>query len=108
MAYTEARKRANLKYAVSKLKRVPLDMLHADYDALKAAADRDGLPVNTYIKEAISSRMAGRMIPDSAATIAQDAAAAAGVTVEAWTVQAIQEQAERDKRRRALLDELDG
>jgi hypothetical protein len=55
--YTDARKRANIKYAKKNLKRIPLDVQLAEYDRIKAAADAVGEPVNTYIKTAIARRM---------------------------------------------------
>lgn len=57
MAYTEASYRANQKYRAAKIKRIPLDVQIEDYERIKAAADRAGLKVNTYIKEAIEQRM---------------------------------------------------
>lgn len=55
--YTESRKRANMKYAKTNLKRIPLDVKLAEYDRIKAAADAAGEPVNTYIKNAINARL---------------------------------------------------
>lgn len=55
--YTESQKRANIKYAKEKLKRVPLDVQKEQYEQLKAAADASGQPVNAYIKKAVSTRM---------------------------------------------------
>ncbi len=57
MAYNEAANRAAQKYKKDNIKRVPLDMQIAEYDAVKAAADRAGEKVNQYIKEAIRQRM---------------------------------------------------
>lgn len=48
----------NIRYAKEKIKRVPLDMQLSAYEELKAAADAVGEKVNTYIKNAISQRMA--------------------------------------------------
>lgn len=45
------------KYAREHLKRVPLDMQQEDYNALKQAADKAGIPVNRYIKIAIQEKM---------------------------------------------------
>lgn len=47
----------DIAYAKSNIKRVPLDMQKADYDALKAAADARQEKVNEYIKNAIRERM---------------------------------------------------
>lgn len=57
MPYNESNKAAALKYKAVKIKRVPLDMQLSDYETLKAAAERAGEPVNTYIKRAIRQRM---------------------------------------------------
>ena len=56
--YTEAKKRANMKYARNNLKRIPLDVQLSKYEEIKAAASAAGVPVNTYIKQAIDERMA--------------------------------------------------
>lgn len=55
--YTEAKKKAILKYAKKNLKRIPLDVQLAEYNRIKAAADAAGEPVNTYIKNAINARL---------------------------------------------------
>lgn len=47
----------DIAYAKSNIKRVPLDMQKADYEALKAAADAKQEKVNEYIKNAIRERM---------------------------------------------------
>lgn len=57
MTAKDARTRAQLKYAATKLKRVPLDLKLTDYDELKRAASDAGETVNGYIKEAIRQRM---------------------------------------------------
>ncbi len=57
MAYTESGYKSSVKYKAEKIKRVPLDMQIADYDAMKAAAERAGEKVNQYIKTAIKQRM---------------------------------------------------
>ena len=45
------------QYAKEKLKRVPLDLKHEEYNKLKAAADTVGESVNGYIKTAIQRRI---------------------------------------------------
>ena len=55
--YTEAQKKASMKYAKKSLKRIPLDVQLGEYDKIKAAANQAGEPVNGYIKEAIRRRM---------------------------------------------------
>lgn len=57
MAYNEQAYKASQKYKAKKVKRVPLDMQISDYELLKAAADKVGEGVNTYIKRAIAERM---------------------------------------------------
>lgn len=57
MAYDEKAYEASKKYKEKNIKRVPLDMQLADYEALRAAADRAGEKVNQYIKTSIKQRM---------------------------------------------------
>lgn len=45
------------EYKATKIKRVPLDIQLSEYTNIKAAADRAGQGVNTYIKQAIRERM---------------------------------------------------
>jgi len=54
---TESQKRATLKYAKDKLKRIPLDVQTEQYEQIKAATDATGEKVNAYIKKAVSNRM---------------------------------------------------
>lgn len=49
----------DIKYQKENMKRVPLNVRKEWYtDVLKAAADAVGLPVNTFIKEAIEEKIA--------------------------------------------------
>lgn len=57
MAYTESRKKASIKYAKEKLKRVPLDMQKTDYERLAAVASAAGHSINGYIKQAIAEKI---------------------------------------------------
>ncbi|WP_294514076.1 hypothetical protein [uncultured Intestinimonas sp.] len=57
MAYDEKAYEASKKYKEKNIKRVPLDMQLADYEALRAAADHAGEKVNQYIKTSIKQRM---------------------------------------------------
>ena len=57
-AYTKKGYEASKEYKARSIKRVPLDMLLTDYEDLKAAADKAGEPVNTFIKAAIRERIA--------------------------------------------------
>ena len=57
MASTDAQKRASANYMKKHLKRIPLDVKHADYDRIKAAADAAGESVRGYILKAIFDRI---------------------------------------------------
>ncbi len=58
MAKTEAMKKAEAKYKEKSIKRVPLDMQKDYYECtLLAAAEKAGMPVNTFIKEAIAEKI---------------------------------------------------
>ena len=57
MPYSEASKRATIKYQCTHLKRIPLSVKTEEYERIKAAADRAGESVNGYIKNAIRQRM---------------------------------------------------
>ena len=54
---SDARKRANAAYKKRAVRRVALEMQHADYDSLKAAADAAGESVNGFIKKACAERI---------------------------------------------------
>ena len=59
MARSEAANRAQYKYNDKMIKRVPLDMQKNYYNnELLPAAARAGVPVNTYIKQAIAEKIA--------------------------------------------------
>ena len=57
MPYTEATKKASIKYAKSNLKRIPLDVQKEKYAQIKDATEKSGATVNSYIKTAIDGRM---------------------------------------------------
>lgn len=57
MAMSEERKNYLYSYKKQRLKRVPLDMQIADYEALKATADQAGQTVNGFIKQAIAEKL---------------------------------------------------
>lgn len=57
MVYTEASKKADMKYKKAHIKRIPLDVQREKYDEIKSAADRAGETINGYIKKAIEERM---------------------------------------------------
>ena len=55
---TPAQIKAQIKYAKTHLKRIPLDVSKEYYnDILKPAADMMDEPVNTFIKKAIEERL---------------------------------------------------
>ena len=57
MAKSEAQKRADAKYRKSKVKRVPLDLLIADYEVIKGYANDTGQSVNGLIKKALHNEL---------------------------------------------------
>ena len=57
MAKTQAEMQSQYKYAKKALHRVPLDLFHKDYEALRSAADAAGQSVNGYVKDAIRAKM---------------------------------------------------
>ena len=50
-------RKAVQKYNAKTYKRVPLDIRKEDYEILKAACERLGMPVNTFIRYAINDRL---------------------------------------------------
>ena len=52
--YTESQKKASLKYAKEKLKRVPLDLKKDEYERLLEAAKAVDMSINGFIKAAIN------------------------------------------------------
>lgn len=55
---TSAKKMENsINYAKKNYKRVPLDLRIEEYERLKKAADTAGIPVNTFIKDAIREKI---------------------------------------------------
>ncbi|MCI5792919.1 MAG: hypothetical protein MR011_06620 [Lachnospiraceae bacterium] len=57
MPYTEAQKKAAVKYKEKNIKRIPLDVQLEEYDRIKAAASAAGESVNGYIKKAVDTRI---------------------------------------------------
>lgn len=74
MSYNESTYKASVKYRAAKIKRVPLDMQLSEYEELKQASAAAGVPVNTYIKQAIREKMQR----DQATPPAGDSAAGQG------------------------------
>ena len=57
MPLTEAQKKANIKYRKENVKRIPLDVQKEKYEEIAAAAEKAGMSVNGFIKEAIDEKM---------------------------------------------------
>ena len=57
MVYTEAGKRASIKYRKSHVKRIPLDVSIPEHEQIKKAAERVNESINGYIKESIRQRI---------------------------------------------------
>lgn len=55
--YTESQKKASLKYAKEKLKRVPLDLKKEEYEQLSMAAKSVNMSINGFIKAAIKEKI---------------------------------------------------
>ena len=55
--YTESQKKASLKYASEKLKRIPLDVPISKYEEIKSFAESNNESVNGFIKRAINETM---------------------------------------------------
>ena len=55
--YTESQKKARLKYAKEKLKRVPLDLKKDEYERLLEAAKAVDMSINGFIKAAINEKI---------------------------------------------------
>lgn len=55
--YTESQKKASLKYAKEKLKRVPLDLKKEEYEQLLVAARSVDMSINGFIKAAINEKI---------------------------------------------------
>ena len=57
MPATDAQKKASIKYAKEKLKRIPLDVTKEKYEAIKDHSTKQGETVNGFIKRAIDETM---------------------------------------------------
>lgn len=55
--YTESQKKASLKYAKEKLKRVPLDLKKEEYEQILVAARSVDMSINGFIKAAINEKI---------------------------------------------------
>jgi hypothetical protein len=70
--YNAKYNQANYEYRKKNFRRVTVDFPFSDYERIKAAADADGLPVNTWIKNAIRAALG----PDAAGGAGGDRAGA--------------------------------
>lgn len=57
MAELDKKTQYNLEYAKKNLKRIPLDVQKEKYEEIATAAEKVGIPVNRYIKNAIDEKM---------------------------------------------------
>jgi predicted HicB family RNase H-like nuclease len=57
MPYSEAQKKATLKYRENAYKRVPFDIPKDFYEQVKVAAQSQGKSINGFIKEALEEKM---------------------------------------------------
>ena len=55
--YNDKARDYTLKYQKEKLKRIPLNVQLDEYQLIKAAADRAGIGVNTWIKNVIREKL---------------------------------------------------
>jgi predicted HicB family RNase H-like nuclease len=57
MSRSESAKESQRRYNARCIKRIPLDVQLSEYERIRAAALADGLPVNTFIKLAITEKI---------------------------------------------------
>lgn len=57
MSYRENKKRYNIEYTRTHLKRIPLNVQKEKYEEIRSAADASGKCVRAWIKEAIDARL---------------------------------------------------
>lgn len=67
MAYTEAQKRANLKYLKEKTDDIRIRSGKGIKDRWKAAADKQGVSLNRYVIDAVEDRIARESVQEAAA-----------------------------------------
>lgn len=67
MAYTEAQKRANLKYLKEKTDDIRIRSGKGIKDRWKAAADKQGVSLNRYVIDAVEDRIARESAAEAAA-----------------------------------------
>ena len=57
MTYNPKQAQYTMKYAKNNLKRIPLDVQLSDYETIKQAAEKAGLSVNGFIKQAVFDKI---------------------------------------------------
>ncbi len=58
MAYSEASKRAVIKYTKEKAKRIEIKYIKKEYEEqIKPAIEKSGLPVASFVKKAIEEKI---------------------------------------------------
>ena len=57
MAYTEAQKKATLRYKEKAYKRIPLDVRIEEYEELKAYTEKTGQTINGFIRKIIKENI---------------------------------------------------
>nr|DAO40198.1 MAG TPA: hypothetical protein [Caudoviricetes sp.] len=51
----EKRKEYLLQYEKENIRRIPFNVRRSDYEELKAIVDKEGVPMNAYIKKALNA-----------------------------------------------------
>ena len=51
----EKRKEYLLQYEKENIRRIPFNVRRADYEELKTIVDKEGVPMNAYIKKALNA-----------------------------------------------------
>lgn len=57
MTYNPKQAKYTMEYAKKNLKRIPVDVQLSDYERIKTACDFLEMPVNTFIKNCVFSRL---------------------------------------------------
>ena len=57
VTYNQNKKKYNIEYKASNMKRIPLDVQKTEYEEIKESADRANESVNGYIRKSIRMRI---------------------------------------------------
>lgn len=57
---SDAQRRAIKRWKEKNIRRIPLDVRTTEYDAIHAFCEREGVPVNTFIRDAIRIGIEGK------------------------------------------------